>query len=95
MTDISIANVRQLSTEFYNRGDFTGWFESLYAQADSNLSTIPWADCAVNPWLVEWLQQWQVRGDNKSCLAIGCGLGDDDESTIRTICGHNNQQYSI
>ncbi len=87
MTDISIANVRQLSTEFYSRGDFTGWFESLYAQADGNFSIVPWADCAVNPWadcavnpwLIQWLQQWQVRGDNKSCLVIGCGLGDDTE----------------
>jgi SAM-dependent methyltransferase len=79
MTDISRANVRQLSTDFYDRGDYTGWFEALYAQAEGNLTTIPWADCAVNPWLVEWLQQRQVRGENKSCLVIGCGLGDDAE----------------
>jgi hypothetical protein len=33
MIDISRANVRQLSTEFYDRGDYTGWFEALSAQA--------------------------------------------------------------
>lgn len=70
------SSVRQLSTEFYDRGDFTGWFEALYDRADGNLDAIPWADRGVNPWLVEWLEQHQLTG---SCLVIGCGLGDDAE----------------
>lgn len=79
MTDISGANVRQLSTEFYARGDYTGWFESLYDRADGDINAIPWADRTVNPWLVEWLAQRQIRGDRRSCLVVGCGLGDDAE----------------
>ncbi len=73
------SNVRQLSTEFYDRGDYTGWFEALYDRADGNLDAIPWADRGVNPWLVEWLEQSQIGGDNRFCLVVGCGLGDDAE----------------
>ena len=79
MNDPARASVRQLSTEFYDRGDFTGWFEALYDLADGNLDAIPWADRGVNPWLVEWLEQHQLESDNRACLVIGCGLGDDAE----------------
>jgi SAM-dependent methyltransferase len=79
MTDIPKTDVRQLSTEFYDRGDYTGWFEALYDRADGNSDAIPWADRGVNPWLVEWLQQHQAVGNNHSCLVVGCGLGDDAE----------------
>jgi SAM-dependent methyltransferase len=79
MSDPARASVRQLSTEFYDRGDFTGWFEALYDRADGNLDAIPWADRGVNPWLVEWLKQHQPSGVVRSCLVIGCGLGDDAE----------------
>lgn len=75
MTEIGRANVRQLSSEFYDRGDFTGWFESLYDRANGDLDAIPWADRGVN----RWLEQLQLRGENRSCLVVGCGLGDDAE----------------
>ncbi len=83
MSDPVRANVRQLSTEFYDRGDYTGWFEALYDRADGNLDAIPWADRGVNPWLVEWLERRQLEGENRSCLVIGCGLGDDAEYLAR------------
>lgn len=79
MTENARANVRQLSAQFYNRGDFTGWFESLYAGADGEIAAIPWADRSVNPWLVQWCERAAIRGDNRSCLVVGCGLGDDAE----------------
>ncbi len=79
MSDPARANVRQLSSEFYERGDYTGWFEALYDRADGNLDAIPWAERGVNPWLVAWLQQRQLRGKNRSCLVVGCGLGNDAE----------------
>ena len=86
MSDPARADFRQLSTEFYDRGDYTGWFEALYDRADGNLDAIPWAaraERAVNPWLVAWLDRRQVRGDNRSCLVVGCGLGDDAEYLAR------------
>jgi SAM-dependent methyltransferase len=79
MSDPARTNVRQLSSEFYDRGDYTGWFEALYDRADGNLDAIPWAERGVNPWMVEWLQQRQSRSERASCLVVGCGLGNDAE----------------
>lgn len=93
MTENARANVRQLSAQFYDRGDFTGWFESLYAGADGEIAAIPWADRSVNPWLVEWLDRSAIRGDNRSCLVVGCGLGDDAEYLAR--CGFQVTAFDI
>ncbi len=79
MTDISRVNVRELSSAAYSRGDYTGWFETLYDRAEGDLAAIPWADRTVNPWLVEWLDRGRVTGDNQTCVVVGCGLGDDAE----------------
>jgi hypothetical protein len=84
MTDIPQPNVRQLSTEFYDRGDYTGWFEALYDRADGNFDAIPWADRGVNPWLVEWLQQHQALDNNRSCLVVGC-RGRNPEDTCENL----------
>lgn len=35
--------IRELVTEAYSQGDYTGWFETLYAEADGDFDRIPWA----------------------------------------------------
>ncbi|WP_309742254.1 class I SAM-dependent methyltransferase, partial [Chamaesiphon sp. OTE_20_metabat_361] len=75
----SRTRVRELSTAAYANGDYTGWFETLYAEADGNLDAIPWADRAVNPWLLDWVKASQLNFQNLRVLVVGCGLGDDAE----------------
>ena len=72
-------DVRRLASEWIGRGDATGWFEELYRRAGGSWSEIPWADLAPNPYLIEWLDRAGVRGEGKSSLVVGCGLGDDAE----------------
>src|SRR5207253_8218406 len=57
--------------------------EPLYAWADGDLSSIPWAAKGLNPNLVQWLDREHVNGDGRSALVIGCGLGDDAEELAR------------
>ena len=71
--------VRKLAGESIARGDATGWFEELYRRAGGSWDSIPWADLVANPYLVEWLDAARVSGAGKSCLVVGCGLGDDAE----------------
>jgi len=73
-------DVRRLANESIARGDATGWFEDLYRHAGGSWGDIPWADLVANPYLVAWLDQSSVRGEGKSCLVVGCGLGDDAEA---------------
>ena len=85
--------VRKLAGESIARGDATGWFEELYQRAGGSWGSIPWADLVANPYLVEWLDAARVSGTGKSCLVVGCGLGDDAE--LLATCGFDVVAYDI
>lgn len=68
---------KQLQAEFAGKGDPTGWFEALYAEADGDLDRIPWADLKPNPFFVEYAEQRGLAGNGSKALVVGCGLGDD------------------
>lgn len=72
-----------LARESLAQGDATGWFETLYRQADGDPGGISWADLAPNPNLVAWLDREHVAGGGRRALKIGCGLGDDAEELAR------------
>lgn len=69
---------RRRALESHAREDFTGWFDELYRDVDGDWSRIPWANLEPNPHLVEWLAS-NPPGNDRACLVVGCGLGDDAE----------------
>jgi len=69
--------VREIASEHYRRGDVTGWFEALYAEADGDNSIIPWADLEPNRFFREWAESTGLKGEGRTALVVGCGLGDD------------------
>lgn len=71
--------ITQLQRESWSRGDATGWFERLYAEAAGDQARIPWADKGVNPQLREWCEREGVVGAGRTACVIGCGLGADAE----------------
>lgn len=73
-------DMRRRALESHARGDATGWFDELYRSVEGDWSKIPWAKLAPNPHLVEWLGTHPPAGDDRSCLVVGCGLGDDAEA---------------
>jgi SAM-dependent methyltransferase len=74
---------RQLAHDFLARGDATGWFEALYADASGNEQNVPWADMTVNPGFASWLARKPLQGRGARALVVGCGLGDDAEELAR------------
>jgi len=70
---------RQLAAEAAATGDETGWFETLYREAEAGVSVVPWADGAPNPHLVEWFADAGPDLAGKRALVVGCGLGYDAE----------------
>ncbi len=76
---MSRERARELARRALARGDATGWFEELYAEARSE-ADISWADLVPNPSLVEWLDAHPVSG---RALKVGAGLGDDAEELAR------------
>jgi 2-polyprenyl-3-methyl-5-hydroxy-6-metoxy-1,4-benzoquinol methylase len=75
----SRSRVHELSKESYSRGDYTGWFETLYSEAQGNIAAIPWAERGVNTCLVEWIKTSDLNFQHLRVLVVGCGLGDDAE----------------
>jgi hypothetical protein len=69
---MTTSRVRELSAESYQKGDYTGWFENLYAEAAGNLDAIPWADRGMNYWLSDWILSW--RGSANESTGISCRL---------------------
>lgn len=68
---------QQLAQKSLENGSPTDWFEALYAQSDASGDGIPWAKLKPNPYLVHWLDQNRVVGNQQAALVVGCGLGDD------------------
>jgi SAM-dependent methyltransferase len=57
-------------------GDFTDWFEELYAGARQNAALIPWGDEKPHTGLVQWVMQNPSKPGAKA-IDVGCGLGDN------------------
>ena len=74
---------RRMARESIERGDPTGWFEALYAEAGGDEGAVPWADEVPNPHLVGWLERAGPRPPRSRALVVGCGLGDDAEELAR------------
>lgn len=60
-------------------GDPTGWFEPLYVAAARDGQPVPWDRGEPQRLLVEWVTGHDVRGDGRSALVVGCGLGHESE----------------
>lgn len=66
-----------MQAEFAERGDVLGWFEALYSEAGGDSSVIPWTDLEPNKYFKDWAESTRLKGDGRSALVVGCGLGDD------------------
>lgn len=71
------ARTREIQAEFAARGDVLGWFEALYKESGGDNELIPWADLEPNKYFRTWAETVGLKGDGRSALVVGCGLGDD------------------
>jgi len=69
--------VQEIALEHRERGDVTGWFEALYKEAGGDNELIPWADLEPNAYFRSWAETTGLKGNGRSALVVGCGLGDD------------------
>ncbi len=75
--DLARGNADKLQAENLAKGgEFTDWFEELYAKADGNAAMVPWGDQEPRQGLVEWMSK-RPQGAGAKALDVGCGLGDN------------------
>jgi SAM-dependent methyltransferase len=70
---------RRLAAESLAGDDPTGWFERLYTDAASGMTSVPWDRGGPHPLLLQWVESTRPEGSGKRALIVGCGLGDDAE----------------
>jgi SAM-dependent methyltransferase len=71
------ARTREIAAEYAERGDALGWFDALYKESGGDTSMIPWADMLPNRFFREWAERTGLKGNGRTALVVGCGLGDD------------------
>lgn len=72
--------ISRIIRDSWDRGEPAGWFEHVYATALTGQGVVPWAIMTPNPDLQTWLERSGLRGDGRTALVVGCGLGDDAEA---------------
>jgi SAM-dependent methyltransferase len=71
------ARARELAEQYTDQGDMLGWFDAFYKEAGGDSSQIPWGDLEPNKFLKAWAEDVGLRGNGRTALVVGCGLGDD------------------
>ena len=71
------ARTRELAEQFNERGDPLGWFDTLYKESEGDAEKIPWADMEPNRFFRGWAESRDLKGEGRTALVVGCGLGDD------------------
>jgi len=67
--------------KFYQDEDNpTGWFDSIYTDAQGDYRAVFWADLEPSPYLLEWLKNCVFKHTGRKAIVIGCGVGDDAEA---------------
>ena len=77
MADDPRQRYRELLEHSLSVDDPTGWFDRLYAEAESGRAAVPWDRGAPHPLLALWAKRSRAGGGR--ALVVGCGPGDDAE----------------
>jgi len=65
---------------YQKNDDPTGWFDSVYENAEGDYKKVFWADLEPSPYLVKWIKNNPIIKKHKTACVIGCGVGDDAEA---------------
>ena len=69
----------RLSAASLAAGDATGWFDTLYSEAEAGEATVPWDRPEPTALLAEWVRLTDLAGGGRRALVVGCGPGRDAE----------------
>ncbi len=80
MKDFDPVAYKKMVKHFQGRGEPTGWFDSIYTDAEGDYRDVFWADLEPNPYLLSWLNNSDFDHLGRRAIAVGCGVGDDAEA---------------
>ena len=71
---------KEMVKSYQDEDNPTGWFDSIYTDAQGDHSAVFWADLEPSPYLLEWLKNCVFKHTGRKAIVIGCGVGDDAEA---------------
>lgn len=77
---------KKMVKEHQQNDNPTGWFDSIYTDAQGDYKAVFWADLEPSPYLVKWLKENPVSLEDthlskqKKAIVVGCGVGDDAQA---------------
>ncbi len=71
---------KQMVKEYQENDNPTGWFDSIYTDAQGDYKAVFWSDLEPSPYLIKWLKENLNFSKQKKAIVVGCGLGDDAEA---------------
>lgn len=71
---------KEMVKSYQARDEPTGWFDSIYTDAQGDHSAVFWADLEPCPYLLKWLRNCTLKHAGRKAIAVGCGVGDDAEA---------------
>lgn len=77
--DKKLNPIQSIANTFTQNNQPLDWFEEVYQKGKAGEIETPWADLAPNPNVKSWFEKNNLKGEGKSALVIGCGLGEDAE----------------
>ncbi len=80
MENFDFIAYKKMVKTYQANNDPTGWFDSIYKNAQGDFTKVFWADLEPSPYLVDWLKENTIKKENKTACVIGCGVGDDAEA---------------
>lgn len=80
MEDFDFDAYVKMVKSYQEKNDPTGWFDSIYKNANGDHTKVFWADLEPSSYLLNYLKENPINKESKKACVIGCGVGDDAEA---------------
>lgn len=80
MKEFNPIEYKKMVKAYQEKDDPTGWFDSIYTDAQGDYKAVFWADLKANEYLIDWLKKHPDTSKNKKAIVVGCGVGDDAQA---------------
>ena len=80
MEEFDVEAYKKMVKKYQKEDNPTGWFDTIYKNANGDYTKVFWADLEPNAYLVNFLKKEKVKKQNKTACVVGCGVGDDAQA---------------
>lgn len=80
MEEFDVEAYKKMVKKYQKEDNPTGWFDTIYKNANGDYTKVFWADLEPNAYLVNFLKEEKVKKQNKTACVVGCGVGDDAQA---------------